>query len=100
MERVNYLIKLEITSLKCEKDFLITSLDEIDILILKKQKDSQCTQLSNPQKKVRTETTESDIKRRGVKRENEETTPKAHLHPSHKIDLTEKAVRGLLVYYN
>lgn len=30
-----YLIKLEITSLECEKDFFLTSLDEIDLLIYK-----------------------------------------------------------------
>ena len=35
-----YLIKLEITSLKCEKDFFLTSLDEIDLLIYKEFNES------------------------------------------------------------
>ena len=35
-----YLLKLEITSLNCEKDFLLSSLDEIDALIFKKQEES------------------------------------------------------------
>ena len=35
-----YLLKLEITSLSCEKDFLLSSLDEIDALIYKKQEES------------------------------------------------------------
>ena len=34
------LLKLEITSLSCEKDFLLSSLDEIDALIFKKQEES------------------------------------------------------------
>ena len=36
MEKAYYLIKLEITSLKCEKDFFLASLDEIDVLIFNK----------------------------------------------------------------
>lgn len=36
MEKAYYLIKLEITSLKCEKDFFLASLDEIDVLIINK----------------------------------------------------------------
>ena len=35
-----YLIKLEITSLKCEKDFFLASLDEIDLLIYKEFNES------------------------------------------------------------
>lgn len=34
------MLKLEITSLRCEKDFLLSSLDEIDALIFKKQEES------------------------------------------------------------
>lgn len=35
------MLELEITSLKCEKDFLLTSLDEIDALIFKRQEEAE-----------------------------------------------------------
>jgi len=36
---VYYLLKLEINSLQCEKDFLFTLLDDIDALILERRED-------------------------------------------------------------
>lgn len=47
-----YLLELEITSLKCEKDFLLTSLDEIDALIFQKQEEATVKTSDHPTKRL------------------------------------------------
>ena len=46
------MLELEITSLKCEKDFLITSLDEIDALIFQKQEETTMKTSDHPTKRL------------------------------------------------
>ena len=52
LEKVYYLLELEITSLKCEKDFLLTSLDEIDALIFQKQEEATMKTSDHPTKRL------------------------------------------------
>lgn len=69
MERVYYLLKLEISSLLCEKDFLITSLDEINVLILKNQREEETRTVQTNYKRSRGSTVESESKKVSLKRE-------------------------------
>lgn len=52
LEKVYYLLELETTSLKCEKDFLLTSLDEIDALIFQKQEEATMKTSDHPTKRL------------------------------------------------
>ena len=54
-------MKLEISSLLCEKDFLITSLDDIDMLILKRQQETETKKLPVSLKRPLRSTIEKDL---------------------------------------
>lgn len=70
MEKVNYLCMLEICSLNCEKDFLLSSLDEIDALILKKQEEAMSKSTAAPSKRSSTPVKQDNNKRQNMKHDN------------------------------
>lgn len=70
---------LEICSLNCEKDFLLSSLDEIDALILKKQEEAISKSTAAPSKRPSTPTKPENHKRQNTRYEN--PTPETADHP-------------------
>lgn len=56
-------MKLEISSLLCEKDFLITSLDEINMLILKRQEQEQAKFIKSNLKRENKNITGNQLKK-------------------------------------
>ena len=65
-------MKLEISSLLCEKDFLITSLDDIDMLILKRQQETETKKLPVSLKRPHRSTIEKDMKKISTVKSKEE----------------------------
>ena len=65
-------MKLEISSLLCEKDFLITSLDDIDMLILKRQQETETKKLPVSLKRPLRSTIEKDLKKISTIKSKEE----------------------------
>ena len=84
---MHYLCLSEISSLSCEKDFLLSSLDEIDALILKRQEYEESKSFTPATKRIHSPAKVEEVKRQTPKHGSTplETSEPAHTTPGSDV---------------
>ena len=90
---MHYLCLLEISSLNCEKDFLLSSLDEIDALILKRQECEESKSLTPATKRIHSPAKVEEVKRQTAKHGSTQLESSDLTHTTTGPDVSFSVVR-------